>query len=192
MIRSGSSLRTQSRIAVDAVTGWSSPISPAAGSTAATGSAEKRMMMKPITALQNPATIQGKVIANRTSAARSRIPNPPGVNASAASHSDPAMVTKNRTAKVARLANMLFSATSACVMAGGCARSRRGYGFSFARGRCRLPLITRQAARNSSPRSKKMAVSASADTASALWYRGPGQVEIRQEVMLRPAQAKYA
>ena len=68
MMRIGSSLRTQRRIAVDAVTGSSSRISPAAGSTAATGSAEKRMMTKPIRALQNPATIQGKVTANRTSA----------------------------------------------------------------------------------------------------------------------------
>ena len=64
-------------------------------------------------------TIQGKVTANSTSAARSRIPNPPGANATAASHSDPAMVTENRTAKTARLANMLFSAASACIMAGG-------------------------------------------------------------------------
>lgn len=31
-----------------------------------------------------------------------------------------------------------------------------------------------------------MAVSASADTASALWYRGPGQVEIRGEAILPP------
>ena len=54
------------------------------------------MMTKPITALQNPATIQGKVTANRRSAARSRIPNPPGANASAASHSDPAMVTEKQ------------------------------------------------------------------------------------------------
>ena len=31
-----------------------------------------------------------------------------------------------------------------------------------------------------------MAVSASADIASALWYRGPGQVEIRQEAIAPP------
>ena len=31
-----------------------------------------------------------------------------------------------------------------------------------------------------------MAVSASADTALALWYRGPGQVEIRQEAIAPP------
>ena len=37
MVRIGSSLRTQSRIAVDVVTGSSSRISPTAGSTAATG-----------------------------------------------------------------------------------------------------------------------------------------------------------
>ena len=109
MVRIGSSLRTQSRIAVDAVTGSSSRIIPTAGITAATGSAEKRMMTKPITALQNPATIQGKVIANRTSATISRKPNPPGDNASAARQSDPAMVTENRTAKAARLANMDLS-----------------------------------------------------------------------------------
>ena len=52
------------RIAVDAVTGSSPRINPAAGITAATGSAEKRMMTNPITAFQNPATIQGKVTAN--------------------------------------------------------------------------------------------------------------------------------
>ena len=125
MMRIGCSLRTHRRIAVDAVTGSLPWINPAAGITAATASGEKRMMTKPITALQNPATIQGKVTANKRSAARSRIPNPPGANASAASHSDPAMVTENRTAKVARLANMLFSAASACIIAGGCARGKR-------------------------------------------------------------------
>jgi uncharacterized membrane protein len=34
-------------------------------------------------------------------------------------------VTKTRTAKVARLANMLFSAASACIIAGGCALGKR-------------------------------------------------------------------
>ena len=71
MIRIGSSLRTHSRIAVDAVTGSSPRITPAAGITAATGSAEKRMMTKPITAFQKPATIQGKVTANSTSSVAS-------------------------------------------------------------------------------------------------------------------------
>ena len=113
MIRRGNSLRTQSRMAVDAVTGCSSPIIPAAGKTAATGSAEKRMMMKPITAFANPAAIQGKVMANKPSAATSSRPNPPGANATAASHSDPAMVTENSTAKTARLANMVMSTASA-------------------------------------------------------------------------------
>jgi hypothetical protein len=63
---------------------------------------------------------------------------------------------------------------------------QRGYGFSFAGGRCKLPLMTRQAAGNSSPRFKKMAVGARTDIASALWYRGPGQVEIRREEMAPP------
>ena len=68
MILAGSSLRTHNRIAVDAVTG-SSPLTRAVdGITAMAGSAAKRMMMKPITAFQNPATIQGKVTANSTSA----------------------------------------------------------------------------------------------------------------------------
>ena len=75
------------------------------------------MMTKPITAFQNPATIQGRVTANSTSAARSRIPNPPGVSASAASHSDPAMVTDKQDSESHPPANMLFSAASACIMA---------------------------------------------------------------------------
>ena len=192
-MRSGGSLRTQSRIAVDAVTGSSSRISPAAGSTAATGSAEKRMMMKPITAFQNPATIQGNVIANRTSAARSRIPNPPGVNASAASHSDPAMVTKNRTAKAARLANMLFSAASACVMAGWWAFGRKGYDFSFARGRCRLPLITRQARREFQPEIEENGCQLRAPILPWLsGIAGPERSNSARKPWHCPAQTKYA
>ena len=35
-----------------------------------------------------------------------------------------------------------------------------------------------------------MAISSSADTASALWYRGPGQVEIRREQIARPGQGE--
>ena len=83
-VRTGSSLRTQSRIAVDAVTGSSSRTSPTAGSTLATGSTEERMMTKPIKALQKPATIQGSVNANRISPAISKKPNPPGDSANAA------------------------------------------------------------------------------------------------------------
>src|SRR5512133_1674615 len=37
-----------------------------------------------------------------------------------------------------------------------------------------------------SVRDKNMAASASTDIASALWYRGPGQVEIRREEMDPP------
>ena len=83
------------------------------------------MMTKPIRHYKTLTTIQGKVTANKRSAARSKIPNPPGPNASDASHIDPAIVTENRTAKVARLANMLFSAASACIIAGGCALGKR-------------------------------------------------------------------
>ena len=61
---------------------------PAAiGITAAVGSAEKRMIRNPITAFQNPATIQGSVIANSTSSMTSIKPRPPGDSASAASAS---------------------------------------------------------------------------------------------------------
>jgi len=35
------------------------------------------------------------------------------------------MVTENRTAKVTRLANMLFSAALTCIIADGCALGRR-------------------------------------------------------------------
>src|SRR4051812_13241737 len=186
MVRTGNSLRTQSRIAVDAVTRSSSRTSPTAGSTAAIGSAEKRIMTKPITALQKPATIHGNVTANKTSARKSGNPSPPGDSASAASHSEPAMVATNRTANNARLANMIFPAGSVSVISGQVQVAGTGYGFSFSTGWCRLALITRQAIGNSSPRLKKMAASASADIASSLWYCGPGKAEIRQELLSMP------
>ena len=62
--------------------------------------------------------------------------------------------------------------------------------FSFADGRCRLLLITRRPAGNSSPRLNKMAVRESSDIASALWYCGPGQAEIRQEAIGAPAEGE--
>src|SRR5262249_31584039 len=89
---------------------------PTAGSNVATGSAEDRMMTKPIKALQKPATIQGSVNANNTSATMSKKLNPPGDNANAARHKDPAMVTANRSANTARLANMVFPAASVSFM----------------------------------------------------------------------------
>ena len=101
------------RTAVDAVTGSSPRMRAATGMIAAIGSAAKRMIRNPITAFQNPATIQGRVTANSTSSAMSIMPKPPGASASAASASDPAMVAANRTTNSTRRPNISFPAASA-------------------------------------------------------------------------------
>ena len=69
--RSGGSLRMHNRIAVDAVTGSSPRTLRAAGMTAADGIGANRMIKKPMTAFQNPITIQGNVTANSASNVRS-------------------------------------------------------------------------------------------------------------------------
>ncbi len=67
MMRSGTSLRMQTRIAVEAKMGSSPRIVVTWGMTADAASAENRMTRKPITAFQNPATIQGKVMEKSAS-----------------------------------------------------------------------------------------------------------------------------
>ena len=96
-MRSGNSLRMHSRIAVDAVIGSSPRIPAAAGSTATTGSAAKRMMRNPITAFQNPTTIHGRTTANSAKIATSTRPMPPGDSAIAIRPSIPIMVTAAST-----------------------------------------------------------------------------------------------
>src|SRR5205085_2481480 len=83
---------------VAAVTGSSPRIRAAIGITVAIGSAAKRMIARPITAFQKPATIHGSVTANSRSSAQSTKPKPPGASANAASASDPTMVAANSTA----------------------------------------------------------------------------------------------
>ena len=191
-MRSGSSLRTQSRIAVDAVTGSSPRIRPTAGITAAIGSAEKRMMTKPITALQKPATIQGSVTANRTSATISMKPKPPGATVPARQAKEiPPWSTINRTANSRPPGEQdlsggvsLRSFLRQVLLAGQVTASHSTSDW------CRLTDITRQAIGNSSPRLKKMAASATADTALALWYCGPGKAEIRAEILTPPEGAE--
>ena len=146
------------------------------------------MMMKPITAFQNPATIQGKVTANSTSAATSRTPNPPGASASAASHSDAAIVATNSDGEQPPAGrSRSSSAGSACIIWDGVALQHE---------RWRL-LIYRQAVQTTAYNTsttpaipardrRKWPFSESTDIASALWYCGPGQAEIRQEAIAPP------
>ena len=81
MTRSGGSLRTNMQIAVDAVIGSSGRMRATAGTTAAIGSREKRMMQKPITAFQKPMQVQGSVSPNEISSRISSTPNPPAESA---------------------------------------------------------------------------------------------------------------
>ncbi len=180
MMRSGCSLRTHRRMAVDAVTGSLPRINPAAGNHGSHGIGGKPHDDEADHGITKSCDHPGQGDREQEKRCQIEDSNPPGANASAASHSDPAMVTANRTAKVARLANMLFSAASACIIAGGCAL-----------GRTLWLLIRRRAVQTTAYNTlnrrefqseiEKMAVSASADIASALWYRGPGKAEIRRE-----------
>ena len=72
IMRIGRSLRTHRRIAIDAVTvslAWR--INPAACILQPRHRGNSCIKMRPITALRNPATIQGRMKANNRSAARS-------------------------------------------------------------------------------------------------------------------------
>ena len=66
----------QSNMAVDAAISSSPRIRDAWGITAAIGSGENRKIRNPIMAFQNPATIQGNVIANNTISTMSIVLNP--------------------------------------------------------------------------------------------------------------------
>ena len=81
---------------------------------------------------------------------------------------------------------MIFrrASTSVILRGGGAWRDRLTTSHSHG-GRCRLPYNT-SAIGNSSPRSKKMAVSASADTAAGALVLRPGRAEIRQEALAPP------
>ena len=83
MIRSGGSLRMQTRMAVEAVIGSSPRTRAAAGVTEATGSRAKRMMRRPMVAFQKPITNHGSVTANRTTRTRSTASKPPAESATA-------------------------------------------------------------------------------------------------------------
>ena len=136
-------MRIQSNIAVDAEIGASPRMRDACGITAAIESDENRKIKNPIMAFQNPATIQGNVIANNTISMMSIMLKPAGDSASAASAIDPAMVTAIRAAKSTRLPAMAFPVASACVDWSG-ERSNTRLRLLIPEGPCKLDDITQQ------------------------------------------------
>ena len=144
-MRSGNSLRMQSRIAVEAVIGSSPRSWPVIGTTAAIGSSEKRMIRNPIIAFQNPATIHGKVIAKNTSSTISMTPMPPGDSARAASTKDPAIVAANKTQNSIRRPVMELPARAICVGCDG-RRFNTRLRLLIPGGPCKFGNITRETA----------------------------------------------
>ncbi|MGA7112280.1 MAG: hypothetical protein WBY77_07495, partial [Pseudolabrys sp.] len=85
------------------------------GITAAIESDEKRKIKNPTMAFQNPATIQGNVIANSPISTRSIALNPEGDSAKAASAINPAIETANSAANNTRRPVMEFPVASTCL-----------------------------------------------------------------------------
>ena len=112
MVRTGSSLRTQSRIAVDAVTGSSSRISPTAGSTGSDRIGGTAHDDEADQGIAEAGDHPGQRERKQDERDDIEEPEPSGRQCQRGKTKDPAMVTINRTAKAARLANMNFPAAS--------------------------------------------------------------------------------
>src|SRR2546430_2246266 len=199
-VRSGGSLRTHSRTAVDAVIGSSARMRPATGRTAATGSRAKRMIRRPMVAFQKPITYQGSVTANSTTRMRPVAPIPPGESATRASQISPAIDSPtHRKNSTGRHADRTVGAAMMTASRGGRSSMKRLCGSLRAFediAACRQVQCGESPTRASLYRivEHQRAGTSSAGygttranmQSKALWYVGPGRAELREETIAAP------